>query len=275
MLLNHTIEITPAYDGHRFRTSTFLFNKCESDWDKHLEFLTPTREMRIEYGGYIIRAGTHVILVDTGMGPDPTDQREMAEGGRLLESLNAMGIQASDVTHVLFTHLHFDHIGWATVDERVVFRNALYMCDERDREWFFDVPNPGEAPDNHRRADAVRKLAPLGDRLQTWTEGGPLLPGVDVIRAPGHTPGSAAFMLSSGDERALLLGDAIHTPVQLTEDNWEMLYDIDRREASRFRKKVVEDLERYPATLVGAAHFPGHALGRLTRLSDRRVWTFV
>ena len=42
------------------------------------------------------------------------------------------GVQPDDVTDVLFTHLHFDHVGWATQQGRVVFPNATYRCDERD-----------------------------------------------------------------------------------------------------------------------------------------------
>ena len=67
---------------------------------------------------------------------------------------------------MLFTHLHFDHVGWATQQGTVVFPNATYRCDERD--WVHFVgPDPG----------ATRKLSPLAERMEFWSATGPCSPG--------------------------------------------------------------------------------------------------
>ena len=55
----------------------------------------------------------------------------------------------------------------------------------------------------------------------------PLAPGIALIKAPGHTPGHLVLVISDQSERALLLGDAITCPVQLEEEEWGCVFDVD------------------------------------------------
>ena len=65
--------------------------------------------------------------------------------------------------------------------------------------------------------------------METWTSDLAIAPGVDLRAAPGHTPGSTVVVISSGTERAILLGDAVHCPVELLEEEWEFMADVDPR----------------------------------------------
>ena len=167
-------------------------------------------------------------------------------------------MQPADVTDVLFTHLHFDHVGWATQQGAVVFPNATYRCDERDWAHFVG-PDPG----------ATRKLSPLTDRMEFWSASGPLLPGLDVMVAPGHTPGSTIMVVSSGAERAMLLGDVVHCPVELLDDEWAGMSDVDPELAKRTRDALARELEGTDVP-VAAAHFPGLQFGRLLVAEGKR-----
>ena len=180
----------------------------------------------------------------------------------MLDNLQALGVAADDVTDVVFTHLHFDHTGWATVDGAPVFRSATYRCDAAD--WAHFVPSDERA---------TRKLSPIESQLETWDGDGTLLPGVDVRRAPGHTPGSAVLVLSSGDARAVLLGDAVHCPVELVDDEWATIGDVDPDLAKRTRVALARELEA-SGTPAAAAHFPGLEFGRLLPGEGKRAWSF-
>ena len=169
-------------------------------------------------------------------------------------------MQPADVTDVLFTHLHFDHVGWATQKGEVVFPNATYRCDEGD--WGHFV-----GPD----AGATRKLSPLTERMAFWSGSGPLLPGLDVMVAPGHTPGSTIMVLSSGAERAMLLGDVVHCPVQLLDDEWAGISDVDPALAKRTRNALARELEGSGVPVAGA-HFEGMHFGRLLVAEGQRRW---
>jgi glyoxylase-like metal-dependent hydrolase (beta-lactamase superfamily II) len=229
----------------------------EDDWAPHRALLDPDGNIELALGGFLIRSGDRVVLVDTGLG---ALESGAFKGGRLLDELAALGLQPGDVTDVVLTHLHFDHVGWTTRHGEVVFQNATYRCDARDWRHFVG-PDPG----------ATKKLTPLESRLETWDTSGPLLPGLDTMAAPGHTPGSTILVVSSGVERAMLLGDAVHCPVELLDDEWSGMGDVDPALALRTRVALARELEGTDVP-VAAAHFPGMAFGRLLAASGRRSW---
>ena len=229
----------------------------DADWDPHRGLLADDGMLEMALGGFLLRSGDRLILVDAGIG---VFDRGVFKGGALLDNLAALGVSPDDITDVVFTHLHFDHTGWATVDGKPVFERATYRCDSADWEHF--------VPTDER---ATRKLAPIESRLQTWDSDGPLLPGVHVRRAPGHTPGSTILIVSSGASRAMLLGDVVHCPVELLDDEWATIGDVDPAMARRTRIALARELEQDDVP-VAAAHFPGLEFGRLLVGEGRRSW---
>jgi glyoxylase-like metal-dependent hydrolase (beta-lactamase superfamily II) len=115
------------------------------------------------------------------------------------------------------------------------------------------------------RLSELGRLEPMeGDMLA-------LAPGLTARFTPGHTAGHYALVISSGDERAYLLGDAVECPLQLEEPDFAIISDMDRDLASRTREAVWRELEGTPG-LVGAAHFPGLQLGRVLPGQGRRYF---
>lgn len=90
---------------------------------------------------------------------------------------------------------------------------------------------------------------------------------------PGHTPGHTALVVSDGAERVLLLGDAVHCPVELEQAEWDGLGDVDPELAKRTREALAREIEGDDAP-VGAAHFPGLRFGRLLVAEGKRRWVF-
>jgi glyoxylase-like metal-dependent hydrolase (beta-lactamase superfamily II) len=62
-------------------------------------------------GGYLLRAGDRVVLIDAGLGEYEDEQWH---GGQFLDSLRGLGVAPAEVTDVVFTHLHWDHFGPGT-----------------------------------------------------------------------------------------------------------------------------------------------------------------
>lgn len=254
----------PIHDGVMRAPATLFFAGTTTEqWAPHERFLEPDGMIRFDLGGFLVRGGgDRVVLIDAGIGPHSglmRDGRGSFEGGQLLNSLAAHQVRPQDVTDVLFTHLHFDHIGWAVNDGAIVFPNATYRCDIHDLEHFRD---------NERVRDTLAAIEP---RLETWDGSGPLCPGVDAMAAPGHTPGSTILVMSSGTARGLLLGDVVHCPVELLEDEWAGVGDVDPDLARRTRTALKRELEGTD-TPVAAAHFPGLVFGRLLAANGRRNW---
>ena len=266
-----TVTIEGVSDGSLPVPPGSLFNKSDQDWLQHSRFLDHDGMLPIEFGGFLVRSSDRLVLVDTGIGPRSTPERT----GMFMRNLSALGVQPSEVTDVVLTHLHFDHLGWATDGERRLFGEATYRCHEADWEFFMGA-NPfddSQAVSSMGGRASSQLLPPILDRLETWSEDGSILPGIDVRSAPGHTPGSTVVVISSGTERAMLLGDVVHCPAELLSDDWEMIGDVDRQLAQRTREALAKELEGsdIPAA---ATHFPGLKFGRLLTGQGRRRWAF-
>ena len=252
------LDVLAVFDGAgRIPISDPFLNMPPEAWRPHREFLASDDELEIAFGGFLVRTGGRVVLIDCGIG---RVSQGWFQGGAFLTSLAAHGVEPADVTDVLFTHLHFDHVGWATQQGTVVFPNATYRCDERDWAHFVG-PDPA----------ATRKLSPLGDRMELWSESTTILPGIDTLIAPGHTPGSTIVVISSKAERALLLGDVVHCAVELIDDEWAGMGDVDPELAKRTRNALARELEGTDVP-VAAAHFPGLQFGRLLAANGQRRW---
>lgn len=259
------LEVAPVHDGQAIVPARTMLARPGPDgdpWAAHRQFLTDDGKLELTIGGFLVRGGGRTVLIDAGVG---RFDNGTFRGGALLESLASLGVAPADVTDVIFTHLHFDHVGWATSKGAVVFEQATYRCHESDWRHFVSGPEATEG--------AVRKLSPLEGRLEPFSGNGPLLPGIDIRHAPGHTPGSAVVVISSGADRAMLLGDAVHCPVELIEDDWEMVHDVDRDLAARTREALARELEGTDIP-VAAAHFPGMRFGRVLPGQGRRLWRY-
>jgi glyoxylase-like metal-dependent hydrolase (beta-lactamase superfamily II) len=262
-------------------------------------------------GGFLVRTGDRVALVDAGGGQpfpegdhvpaidlaDPSDPvarslrglpeetvREIVTDleattsivqGALPASLDALGVRPSDVTDVIFTHLHFDHIGWASAAGAAFFPNATVRCAAADLEYFLAGPSEEQFVIGLFGALSAReRLGPVLDRIETWESDRTLLPGIDVRLAAGHTPGSSVVVVSDGAARALLLGDIVHCPLELMDDDFNLLVDHDQELANRVREAYARELEGTD-TVAAAAHFPGLRFGRLLSGETARRWTFA
>lgn len=232
------------------------------DWAAYPEHLEPDGMFRMTFGGYLVRTADRVVLVDVGVGPRPFAPPGIPApyDGVLLESLRAQGLSPDDVTDVVLTHLHLDHIGWVSDDGVPVFPRATYRCAEQ--EWRAAAPPP-----------VADLMGPVVDRLETWDRDATVLPGVDVRMAPGHTPGSTVVVVSSGADRVFLVGDLAHCPHELLFRDWAGLGDADPVQAAASRAEVAEEVEREGAW-VGSTHFTGLAVGRITGTETGRRFTY-
>jgi hypothetical protein len=78
-------------------------------------------------------------------------------------------------------------------------------------------------------------------------------------------------VVSDGSDRALLLGDVVHCPVELLDDEWEGMGDVDPELAKRTRVALAREIEGKRVS-VAAAHFPGLQFGRLLAAQGKRQW---
>lgn len=194
----------------------------------------------------IVRTGSAVVVIETGIGNKQSDKmRQIHQNQELLpDSLAAAGIRPGEVTHVINTHLHFDHCGWNTTlhpDGSVTptFPHALYHA------------HCGEVEHGHLQLerDRVSYLSPNYDPLieggrMTLIEGLPpgvereIVPGISVELFPGHTANLLAVHIRSGGQHACYVSDLIPTSHHL-DATWVMGYDLDPLTCITERKRFL------------------------------------
>jgi glyoxylase-like metal-dependent hydrolase (beta-lactamase superfamily II) len=229
------------------------------EWAAHPTLTRPDGLLDMPVGAFLVRQGERLVLIDLGYGPTPPTAMD---GGRLLANLAAVGVQPDDITDVVFSHLHPDHVGWAGDGTTATFGRATYHCNTDDWQYFVvDAAVPAVSS----------LLSPLADRMEVWQGAHSVVPGIDLVAAPGHTPGNAYIVLSSGTARAFLLGDIVHCPVELVDDDWAGLGDVDPLLAKRVRTSLARELQGTDAEVAGA-HFPGMHFGRLLAGKGTRSW---
>jgi glyoxylase-like metal-dependent hydrolase (beta-lactamase superfamily II) len=226
-------------------------------------------------GCFLLRTSDRCVLVDAGMGPTASsagnqDAPAQLIGGQLPVGLRAAGVERDDITDVVCTHLHPDHVGWLfDLESRPSFPNASIWFGAGDWEHFVQQRHAPRIQDHvaqgMRTHAGQERLRPLGHDTT-------VAPGITAILTPGHTPGHLCVVVSSAGRRALLLGDAVTCPVQLDEPTWHSMGDVDPALADRTRERLWRELEGEQVTATGA-HFPELKFGRVLQGNGKRWWT--
>ena len=259
------IDVHPIADG-TFRASPGYFGDHVTAGG-HEDLFDRDGRAWLPIGCFLVRTGIRTVLVDAGLGPAMRDdgERRLLVGGQLLVGLRAVGITPDQIDTVICTHLHADHCGWLFDRAgRPVFPRAELWFGAGD--WSHFVLDPGTGMSDHIRHGLQSMDAA---RLHLVTDDTTVAAGIDLIRTPGHTPGHQSVIVSSGAQRALLLGDAVICPVQLDEPTWQAMGDVDPQLAAQMRERLFRELED-DGTVGAGAHFPELRFGRVLAGEMRR-----
>jgi glyoxylase-like metal-dependent hydrolase (beta-lactamase superfamily II) len=254
------LEIIPVSDGIAKLPPQYFVN---ADWTAHQGLFGPDGMIDCQLGCFVVRTGDTTVLVDAGIGPF---DNPIFQGGRLPGELEAAGVPREEIDVVVCTHLHLDHTGWLVREEERFFPNAVVRFGAADWDHFVVNGTSGDmVKDEFELLAAADRIRPIE------ADGEAIAPGITARAAPGHTLGHYCLVLSSGDERALLLGDAIACPVQLEETDWQAMSDVDPALAVRTREALFRELEDSGDVAV-ASHFPELSFGRILRGEGKRYW---
>jgi glyoxylase-like metal-dependent hydrolase (beta-lactamase superfamily II) len=261
------MEITPLSDGELRIPATELLSRGLPPEHTDEDGLMP-----VNFGGFLVRTPEHTIVVDTGIGGGAIPELPI---GSFPERLRAAGVEPEDVDTVIFTHLHFDHVGWATDGEAPFFPNATHHAHALDwADWVGPDPHPETGPgrDDFGAIPAPERLAPLADSVVLHeADRAEIVPGVTLRLAPGHSPGHCVVEIEDGDERAVILADAAHNPAQLLSADYTCVVDVDPELARTTREQLAAELTDSGAVIT-MTHHGGNPPGRLISDGDRRRW---
>ena len=195
---------TPTYEIYALKYAGPLIRPASMvTWFQDMDKMT-----EINYYIFAIRGGGETIIVDCGCAPKLASERNLNGYVNPTEVLRRINIDAKKVRHVVATHIHFDHISGVELFPRA----TIYV---QEKEFLFWIKNPIA-----KRAPFMHTTDPVGNRYLAKLEGTKrlklirgdkkILPGIELLLAPGHTIGLQVVAVNTARGTAIVGSDAAH-----------------------------------------------------------------
>lgn len=196
----------------------------------------------------LVKTGDRVVLIDTGV------------GGVLQASLAKAGVTPDQVTDILITHTHGDHVGGLVKDGALAFPKATIRMAEAEWDWL---------KGKEAQAALVKVIA---DHVQPFAPGAELAPGIAAVDIAGHTPGHSGYRIASGGQTLLDIGDTAHSyVVSLAHPDWNIAFDTDKDAGRAARIATLKALAESGETIF-SPHFPYPGVGKVEAKGEGFVW---
>ena len=261
-----SIEVTAIYDGiwEKPHDPAFIKNASVDDTKAALGKAGLTTEfVSIPLTVVVLKVGDRTIMIDSGSGGQwqPT-------AGKLAANMRAAGIDPGKIGTILISHFHPDHIfGLMQKGTNApVFPNAELVVNATEYKWWTEPGRVEKLPEPRK---------PLGQRINTVFPGWKnfrlveaekeVAPGIRLVNTPGHTPGHAAFHVSSGNQQLMISNDTAYVPALLApHPEWQGAYDQDGPLAVETRRKLIDRVIAEKMMICGA-HFPFPGAGSFAK----------
>jgi glyoxylase-like metal-dependent hydrolase (beta-lactamase superfamily II) len=218
----------------------------------------------------VLKIGREIVLIDAGGSPT---------SGRLRANLAHAGYKPEQITGVVVSHAHSDHIGGLLdASGKPAFPNAKIFISKTEHAFW---SGPADSPNTRMPAEQVKGMAAaaaktfaaLKDRLELVAPGDKILGGLDLIDGNGHTPGHLCVAVESENDRLFVMGDLVHHHVAMFHNpDWTIAFDTDPKAAAAARKRIFPALAS-DRTLVLAYHLPWPGFGRIGRHGEGYWWS--
>lgn len=228
----------------------------------------------------LLEVDNRKILIDTGTGysDEPIIFRgnKIMVKGKLGELLKEEGIKGEEITDVILTHFHPDHIGGVFSDAgQLNFPNAKFHIHDEEWDYWHTSKSDNQIP--LFKYFVEKNVSPLSNQDLNLIKGDfkEIIPGITAVKAKGHTPGQIALIINSegGEDQVLYISDTFLHPLHIEQLDWQTNYDLDHVQAQKTRKKILE-LAYKENMLINAFHFDFPGLGRVDKVKKNWMWNY-
>jgi glyoxylase-like metal-dependent hydrolase (beta-lactamase superfamily II) len=227
----------------------------------------PTDKIHLGLDPLLVQTADRVLLFDTGAG---SNFGPMA--GQLPTSFAAAGVDPTSVTDIFISHSHGDHVGGLVNAEGALnFPNATIHISKP--EWTFLGGVGAEKAKEMGVSNYDALVAAMKPKVEAFAPGSQIVKGaVKAVEIKGHTPGHSGYLITSGADSLLYIGDAMHNfVVSVQKPDWTNSFDGDPETAARSRTALISQLAT-SGQRVYAVHFPFPGIGKFDKRGDGFVW---
>lgn len=266
------LRVTVLLDGFFDLGRPLITNATAEQIDAGMTnaYLGTGDQIRLPISIHLVHGADGITMIDAGSGSafGPT-------AGRVAAALNTMGIGTEEITRIVLTHMHPDHIGGLlSSDGKAVFGSASLHVHEADLKFWTDEAIAASVPDDSKPFFALARSvsAAYGERLNPFVGSADIGGGLSTVEAFGHTPGHSAVRVSGGTDQLLILGDAAAiAAVQFVHPDAGIAFDADGAQAAVTRKAIF-DMVSVDRIAVAATHLPFPGVGHVERTNSAYAW---
>ncbi len=227
----------------------------------------PSDSLHLSIQPLLVKTGDRVLLFDTGAGTNLGPS-----AGRLADALAAAGVDPRSVTDIFISHAHGDHVG-GLMNARgtLVFPNATIHLSAP--AWTFLKGMDAETASKAAIARYRDLVATITPKVVTFTPGSEIISGVvKAVDIPGHSPGHSGYLITSGQESLLYIGDALHHyVVSVQRPEWTNGFDSNPTTAAASRRTLLERTAASGQRLY-AVHMPFPGIGKMEKRDGGFTW---
>jgi glyoxylase-like metal-dependent hydrolase (beta-lactamase superfamily II) len=261
------IEATTVYDGvwEKAHDPGFIKNASVEDTKKALlDAKLTDAHVTIPFTVTVLKIKDKYVMFDAGTG----GQVQPTAGLAMSQNMKAAGIDPAQISTIIVTHFHPDHI-WGLMAKETnaqVFPNAEIMMPSTEYNWWTDASVFTKLPEaRHGLAKRIQATFPTWKNVRQIEGDKEVMPGVTAVATPGHTPGHTSFLVSSGTEQMIVLSDLANIPALFVKNpGWHAAFDADAALAEATRRKIMERAVAEKMMVTGY-HFGMPGAGRIAK----------
>ena len=258
-------QVTALLDGTNYLSPSLFKGLTEQESDAILKkyHSLDHRGVQTSVNAFLVNTGTSLVLIDTGASSCFGDHL-----GSVAKNLQEAGFETSQVSLVLLTHLHPDHVCGISKDGEAVFPNAWVYASETEADYWLNPKQLAKIP-KEKQDKYLATVKKIKDAIAPYEKNkgfktfkaGEQLGALTALESAGHTPGHVGFRLKGLMQDMIFIGDIVHShSLQFDQPETGVDFDIDPEQAIQTRLKHFAEYAKEGHT-IAAPHLPFPGIG--------------